>query len=469
METRIQDKIMERLFEENAILRAENAELRATVAKLLKRIAELERRLGMNSQNSSKPPSSDPFGASRPSTGTQQNKPGAKKGHEPHLKTLLPPESVTRRFIIRPEICPNCGGVHFIDTGEKPLVNQFIDVPPIKPDVTEYVRPARRCAACGATVYAPMPSDAPKSWFGPGVLALIAMFTGVLNLSKRKAMLVMNELFRIPISLGGVSNCEEQISASIQTPYDQTLEYVRSQTVAHADETGWRRGNRVKGWLWTLCCSTASAFMVHAKRGHSAAKQLLKEFCGVLVTDRWDGYNTFDGERQICWAHLKRDFQAISEANGRLGALGDVLGYYANRILKLHRRVRDGTLPFQAFQKRMKPLMVDVEDILEDGASGEGPLAGKCREILKHRENLWTFVNREDVPPTNNHAERMVRQGVLWRKMSLGTQSERGAQYVERVLTICATCKLRSINVVEYFRNACYNYRHHLLAPSLFS
>lgn len=449
-------------------LRKENAGLRARIEKLEQVIANLERKLGVNSRNSSKPPSSDgPDAPLLPARKARKMKRGARKGHKPHLKMSLPPDQVTRRVEIEPEVCPDCAGEHFVASNEEPLRDQFIDVPPVEIDVTEYVRPVRECTDCGVLVYAPLPENTPKSCFGPGVLALVAVLTGVLNVSKRKAMLVMNEVFNVPISLGGLSNCEEQISNSLAAPYDEVIEHLRGQEVAHADETGWRRGNRAKGWLWTLCCTTAAAFMVHAKRGQEAARQLLGQFPGVLVSDRWGGYNFFGGLRQVCWAHLKRDFNAVSEMSDRLGEIGAELHGLATQILRLRARVRDGTLQWKTFQNRMPPLMADVEKLLAEGALYEGALAGKCRAIFKQRKHLWTFVERKAVEPTNNHAERVVRQGVLWRKSSFGTQSERGARYVERVLTAGATCRLQGRSVIEFMREACLCHTRNLTAPSL--
>jgi len=441
-------------------LQKENAELKA-------RIEELERLLKMNSQNSSKPPSSDPPSLPPKRAPKKRKKRGAKKGHEPHLKALLPPDKVTKSYEFEPDFCPDCGSDQFIESGREPMRNQFIDVPPIKIDVIEYVRPIRECSCCGAIVHALLPEEAPRSCFGAGVMALISVLTGVLNVSKRKALLVMNEVFNVPISLGGLSNCEEQISDSLETPYKEILEYIREQEVANADETGWRRGNGVKGWLWTLCCTTAAVFMVQAKRGQKAARKLLDKFSGVLVSDRWGGYNFFEYLRQLCWAHLKRDFKAISEANGRLGEIGAELHDLAKQILKLRGRVRDGTLKWRTFQKRMTHLKVEVEPLLKEGGLYKGKLAGKCRRIFKVCQHLWTFVEREDVDPTNNHAERLVRQGVLWRKGSFGTQSERGARYVERVLTVGATCKLQGRSVIDFMREVCECHMQNLPTPSL--
>jgi len=269
------------------------------------------------------------------------------------------------------------------------------------------------------------------------------------------------------MSLGGLSNCEAQLADALEHPYNETIEHIRKQDVAHADETGWRRGNRQKGWLWALCCAGAAAFMVHAKRGQQAANKLLGMFSGVLVSDRWGGYNFFSGIRQICWAHLKRDFKAISEGKGVIGKTGQELYGLAKKILKLRKRVRDGTLQWRTFQNRMPPLMKRVEELLEEGASSKCKLSGKCRRIIKHREHLWTFVYDQNIDPTNNVAERIVRQGVLWRKSSFGTQSERGARYVERILTACATCRLQGRSVIEYLRDACRCHLDGLPAPSL--
>ena len=439
-------------------LEKENAELK-------KRIEELERLLGMNSRNSSKPPSSDPPQVSMALPRRRGKKRGAQKGHQAHLKELLPQEKVTQHIEMKPDVCP-CGGTTFEKTNEEPLRHQIIDIPPIEPEVIEYVQSTYRCRTCGELVYQSLPDEIKRRHFGPGVLALVAVLTGMLNTSKRKALAMINEVFSVPMSLGGLSHCEAQLAEVLEQPYQETIEHVRSQQIAHADETGWRRGNRQRGWLWAMCCAGAAVFMVHAKRGQEAAKKLLGTFSGVLVSDRWGGYNFFAGLRQICWAHLKRDFKSLSESPDTLGQIGGELYGLAKKILNLRKRVRDGTLQWATFQKRMIPLIKRVEALLEEGAAGQYGLSGKCRRILKHRDYLWTFVYDPRVEPTNNRAERIVRQGVLWRKGSFGTQSERGARYVERILTVCATCRLQGQSVIEYLRDAC---RCHLSGVSVTS
>lgn len=441
-------------------------QLENKIIELEKRIEELERRLGMNSQNSSKPPSSDPPGTVKVLPRLLRRKRGARKGHSPHLRALLPPEMVKRHIELSPEVC-SCGSSRLEKTEQEPLRHQIVDIPPITPEVTEYLQPVYRCKDCGELVYQPLPAEIRRRHFGPGLLAMVGILTGSLNTSKRKALAMINEVFHVPMSLGGLSACEEQLTEALEQPYQEMIEYVQSQETAHADETGWPRGNRQKGWLWTLCCTSAAVFMIQAGRGQAAAKKLLGVFVGILHCDRWSGYNCFGGLRQLCWAHLKRDFQALSEVKGSMGRIGGELFLLAKQILLMRKRVRDGTLAWQTFQRRMEPLMERTEKLLARGAGSGESLSGQCRRIFNQREYLWTFVYDPDIEPTNNLAERMVRQAVLWRKGSFGTQSQRGAQYAERILTACATCRLQGRSVIEYLRNACRCHLNGFAAPSL--
>jgi len=451
---------------ENTQLKQRIETLEKHIEQMEKHIENLERRLRMNSQNSSKPPSSDPPGTVAVLPRRLRKKRRARKGHPPHLRALLPPEMVKRHIELPPEACP-CGSRGLEKTAEEPLRHQLVDIPPITPEVTEYIQPIYCCRDCGKLVYQSLPDQIKRRHFGPGLLAVVGILTGSINTSKRKALALINEVFQVPMSLGGLSVCEEQLTEALEQPHQEVMEYVRSQETAHADETGWPRGNRHKGWLWTLCCTSAAVFMIQAGRGQAAAQKLLGAFAGILHCDRWSGYNCFGGLRQLCWAHLKRDFQALSELKGTMGRIGRELFLLARHILHLRKRVRDGTLGWQTFQRRMEPLMQRVETLLAKGADSDKPLSGQFRRIFNQRHYLWTFVHDGRVEPTNNLAERMVRQAVLWRKGSFGTQSDRGARYAERILTACATCRLQGCSVIEYLRNACRCHLDGIPSPSL--
>jgi transposase len=470
------------LEKRNAALEKRNAELEQRVAQLEnhiailekhiadqeKHIADLERRLSMNSRNSSRPPSSDPPGAATLPPAKPKAKRGARQGHPPYLRSLLGPEAVTRRIEVSPKRCP-CGSSDLERTAEEPLRHQVVDVPPIRPEVVEYVQSRYRCRKCGRVFHQPLPDEIKRRCFGPGLLAVVGTLTGMINTSKRRALSFINEVFRVPMSLGGLSACEAQIAEALAGPHREALSHVRRQPTANADETGWPRSNREKGWLWTFCCEGAAAFLVMASRGQAAARKLLGDFAGTLTSDRWSAYNCFGGKRQLCWAHLKRDFQALSEAGGAMGAIGRKLSALTKKFLHMHRRVRDGTLRRKTFQCRAAPLMPRVETLLSRGAAFDEAGSGQCRRVFNQRRHLWTFVQDERVEATNNLAERAVRQGVLWRKGSLGTQSERGARYVERILTACATCRLQGRSIIQYLRDACRSHIDGLDAPSLIS
>jgi transposase len=187
------------------------------------------------------------------------------------------------------------------------------------------------------------------------------------------------------------------------------------------------------------------------------ARELLGEgFAGTLVTDRYSAYNWYPVRwRQLCWAHVLRDFEAIRGRGGVCEEIGDALLAQAHQMFAWWHRVREGTLKRSTFRSYMTPLRCEVERLLEAGSQcGVAKTEGTCQEILKRREALWTFVQVDGVAPTNNTAERALRPGGLWRKGSFGTQSEEGSRFVASMMTVVATLKQQQRNVWEYLTAA---------------
>ena len=200
------------------------------------------------------------------------------------------------------------------------------------------------------------------------------------------------------------------------------------------------------------------------------ARELLGEtFAGILVTDRYSAYNWYPVRwRQLCWAHLLRDFEAMRDRGGASAELGEALLAQAHQMFTWWHRVREGTLQRSTFRSYMSPLRREVERLLEAGSrSGVPKTAGTCQDILKRREALWTFVQVAGVEPTNNAAERSIRPGVLWRKGSFGTQSEEGSRFVESMMTVVSTLKQQQRNVLAYLTAACEAALRGETAPSL--
>ena len=279
----------------------------------------------------------------------------------------------------------------------------------------------------------------------------------------------MDEVFGVPMSVGTISQSEQATTAVVAAPVEEARAYVHEQAVAHLDETSWRQGAK-RAWLWVAVTSLVTVFLVRLSRGSQVARELLGErFSGILVTDRYSAYNWYPVRwRQLCWAHLLRDFEAMRGRGGASEEIGAALLAQVHQMFTWWHRVCDGTLQRSTFRSYMSPLRREVERLLDAGSRcGVPTTAGTCRDILKRREALWTFVQVEGVEPTNNTAERSIRPGVQRRKISFGTQSEAGSRFVESMMTVVATLKQQQRNVLAYLTAAHEAALRGEVAPSL--
>ena len=193
-----------------------------------------------------------------------------------------------------------------------------------------------------------------------------------------------------------------------------------------------------------------------ADHDHVVLEELLGDaFEGVVNCDRAKMYWN-QGRLQWCWAHLKRDFQAlIDHPDHQVKRLGRDLMRPTKELFRHWARCRDGTITRRGFERLMQPLRKEIDGLLLRGAfSGNSKLAGMCEPLYDHREWLWTFLDVEGVEPTNNVSERALRPAVIWRKLSFGTQSAGGSRFVETILTVVETCHRQSRNSFEYLTAA---------------
>ncbi len=446
------------------------AELRTQLQAALDRIKELEAKVNQSSSNSSKPPSSDPpWWKTRPKKPREEKvkrKRGGQKGHEGHRRELLPPEEIRHTTDVHPHACRCCGSERLIDEGSQPLRHQVTDLPPVTPFTDEWRQHLGLCLDCGSTTRAELPADVPRSNFGPVITALVGLLTGVYKVGKRGVQQLLSDVFNVVMSLGAVSNCEAQVSEALAQPFDEARKYSQKQAVAHADETSWRERSK-KVWLWVMATTFVSVFYILPGRTKKCAQYVLGAFQGILVSDRYRSYLFYSmGKRQLCWAHLIREFVGFSERGGITGEIGPDLLKLTKKMFDWWEQVGDGKMSRTTFRRRMISVRRDVETLLEWGEE-ESSQAGKFRDILKHREALWTFVRVEGVEPTNNHAEQEVRPGVLMRKVSLGTQSERGSRFIERMLTTVASLRKQQRNVHAFLSAACKARTENTTPPSL--
>jgi len=301
-------------------------------------------------------------------------------------------------------------------------------------------------------------------------MSVVALLTGVYNVSRRKAVNLLADLVGVRISLGAVSAVEARVSNAVEAPVEEAWKSVVDADVKHTDGTTWLQCGIVMS-LWTIATAIATVFKIVANGRAATLKPLYGELRGILVSDRASALNFWSMERrQICWAHLLRKFVSFEERAGPAGAFGRELLDYAGIVFEYWDDYRGGRLSRDAFRAWMVPLREQFEALLERiVASGVAPLAGSCQDILAHRAALWTFVDRDGVEPTNNHAERELRAFVLWRKRSFGTQSERGNRFAERLMTIAHTARKQKTNVLEFLTACCVAHLDGEPVPSLFA
>jgi transposase len=443
--------------------------VRVLVMELLRRLAEVEARLNQTSQNSSKPPSSDPPGAKPRAAKTPTGrKSGGQPGHEGHSRKFKPESEVDQIIDVRPEECGRCGTLLLGEDAE-PERHQVTELPRITPVVTEYRRHRLGCVACGAQTQAPWPTTMPLSSFGPRLQATVGYLTGRIGASQREVQDLLATLYQTEVSVGGIGALEQAVSIALATPVQAAERYVQRQPIRNADETSWREKGK-RRWLWISVTPLVTIFRLLQTRGAAGAKELLGEVVwGIIGTDHYAGYHWIDPrQRQLCWAHLKREFIAWSERTGETARIGHALLAIEKQLFLLWYRVRDGTVAWADFQVAMQPLMARVKMLLQAGVAGADAKAqGTCRNLLKREAALWTFVWEPGVEPTNNSAERPLRRAVLWRRRSFGTQSEAGSQFVERILTAVTTLRQQRRDVLDYLTDACTAAICKTPAPSL--
>lgn len=448
----------------------EIVQLKKLVAELTEKLAELTERLGQNSRNSHKPPSTDPPGLAG-GTGKQRRsgrKRGGQRGHKGHHRALLPEDQVDDFKHHFPKECENCWAP--LPETPDPDAKRFqqTEIPPVKPHLTEHRFHGVTCR-CGHTTRARPDKEVLGSPFGPRLMALVGLFVGVYHLSRRTVVALFSDVLGLDISLGAVSAIEARVSDAVVPAVDEAWKKARDAPVKHTDGTSWRQSG--KGLqLWTLATTAVTVFQIVADGSKETLRSLIGTLKGILVSDRAKalGFWAMD-RRQICWAHLLRKFVSFSERADKSGAIGRELVGYTGIVFDYWHAYQDGKLTQQQFTAWMAPLQKEIEALLERATTMDiKRFSRSCADVLAHRDALWTYVTCRGVPPTNNHAEREIRGFVLWRKMSFGTNSERGNLFAARLMTVAHTARKQDRNVLAFLTQSCEAHRHGAAAPSLF-
>ena len=453
--------------EAQAIIRA----LLAKIAEMEAELEELRRQVkGKTPQNSSLP-SSTQHPHAKPSREKRRSKKrrGGQPGHAKHERPLIPPEDCDRVESLKPKECRRCGE-KLSGNDPEPLRHQVWELPEIKPLVTEYQRHRLGCPWCGETTCAELPAGVPLGQSGPRLLAFTALLMAYYRQSKRRTAEFLSTLLGQPCCPALTVKMQTQVTAALRPSYEELAAELPTQDQVSADETPTKEQNG-KAWLWTFVARTFTVFAVRATREATALSDLLtKAFRGIVTCDRAKMY--WRAKRlQWCWAHLKRDFQAlIDNGDGQAKRLGYDLRRATCKLFEHWVNYRDGTISRAALLRRMATVRRDVERFLLRGAeSGNRRIQGMGRELYDHRDWLWTFLRHEGIEPTNNAAERSLRHAVIWRKLSFGTQSAGGSRFVETMLTVIETCRQQRRNAFAFVTDAVEAHLARQPAPSLLS
>ena len=286
--------------------------VRAFVEALLTRIDELEARLKLTPQNSSLPPSTQHPHAKPALQKPKSNKTrGGQPGHPRHERALIPAIDCTSVVTLKPSACRRCGSA-LAGVDDDPLRHQVWELPEIKPLVTEYQQHRLTCLGCGETTCAPLPAGVPCGGSGPKLIAFTALLMACFRQSKRRTALFVTSILNIPCGPSLTIKHQNIATQALDLAYGELVLALPTQPHLNGDESPTKEGP-TKAWLWTFVARTFTVFALRGSRAATALTELLGEtFAGVMTCDRAKMYWQC-GRLQWCWAHLKRDFQALVE------------------------------------------------------------------------------------------------------------------------------------------------------------
>lgn len=447
---------LEQCHEMIAALTLQNAQLR-------EQLALLQERLKLDSRNSSKPPSSDGpgSGGNRAQRRASQRKRGAQPGHKGSFRALLDEAEVDSITECTPPALCECGAA--IDVEGNPLRHQVVDVPPIKARVDEYRLFGGRCRGCGKAHRAVLPAGVPSGQIGPRALALVGVLGTRYHLTQNKTRDLLAQVLGVDFSVGAISQAHGKVAAALKQPLAEATAALRHSAVLHMDETHYPREGSAN-WVWGAVSPTVVVYNVLPSRARYVIHDLIGEKpAAVVVSDRYAGYAHLDPQRrQVCWAHLLRDFTRIAERGGAPGRIGRRLLGLGCLMFRWRERGFDTTEQFEPLQRRLRRAL---QQGVDQGVCSR--TANTCANVLALWPALWGFLTHPGVQPTNNAAEQALRTIVLKRKISGPTRSRRGDEFIARAFSAHESCRRQGRDLLDYLHRTVLAWIDNTAAPSL--
>ncbi|NMR32519.1 IS66 family transposase [Crystallibacter degradans] len=440
------------------------AERDQLIAELTERVKELEARLSKNSQNSSKPPSSDAFVKPPPRSLRRASgrKPGKQSGGQGfRLEPRPEPDEV---IVHVPEACGSCGG----DLGQASVVGeqtrQVFDLPPIRLAAVEH-RAQRRACSCGTVTTASFPSEATApACYGPGVAALGAYLLGRQHLPVERAAEAMADCFGAPVSTGWLASLLPSAADKLEAFLVAGRAQLAAAEVAHFDETGGRVGAKLR-WIHVACTDSLTMYHLASGRGKDSMDigGVLPDFTGIAVHDGLASYRKYDVTHALCAAHHLRELAGIAEATGQDWPTG-----LADLLVELHVAVQaakvqgKSALPARkltAYRRRYDTLVGQGQQqnpppprTGKRGRPALGPAGALLRRLEVYADDVLRFATDFRVPFDNNQAERDVRMVKLQQKISGGWRSRSGADAFLAVRSYLSTARKQNQGALDVLR-----------------
>ena len=428
------------------------------VRQLSVEVQELRVRVNQTSKNSSKPPSSDPPGTMLPARPARGRKRGAQPGHPEQQRPLLPSDQVDEIVVLQPTCCPVCSTALEADLPDAtvPVRTQVWELPPITPQVTEYQQRTVGCPTCCHLVQAARPADAPPGAFGPRLTALLGLLHGRYRLSTRETAAFVADITGVAISVGGIVSSCMRVSDALAASDAAIQATLQCQPHLYVDETSWREGSQ-RGWLWVAVSAVATCFRIDRSRSRHALRRLISDhYQGLVQSDRGSAYHSLpDRQRQLCWAHLVRNLQGLVDQRHHESRWAQRMLTQIEALFTAWHAYQRDLFDQLALQHALLPVRMAMRELLQLGAMASWTKLRKlARDVQRHWDALWWFSRIEGVEPTNNVAERALRPAVIWRKSCFGTQSAGGSRFVERMLSVGATCRQQGHNLWTFLTDA---------------
>jgi transposase len=401
-------------------------------------------------------------------------KPGGQPGHKPYLKQFLPQDRVQNTIPYIPKQCSKCQQPLPETAGPndpEPTRFQVVELPKVLAEVTEHQGHSRTCSCCNTVTTASVPAAIRDTSIGTRFTSVMTYLVSVQGVSKRGVEEIAETIFGAPISLGTIANLEQEMSAALASAHEEARAAIATAGVKHVDETGWKEAGK-KRWLWVSATASIAYFLIHPRRNLDALKRVVgSTLGGILCSDRWRVYEQWPGLRQLCWAHVKRNWEKQAERGGKeVHGIAEAWLDGQKRVFVLWHRYRAGGCTRVEMKEGQAALFLELAEVLRRGReSGDSKFARFCMRLDERFGGLWTFVMVEGVDPTNNQAERVLRRPVIWRRRSFGCHSAAGCRFVERCLTVVQTLRLQGRSVLDFLTETIDAHRQGLKYPKLLS